>query len=86
MTAATLPLVPSDACPTSGPFAKQGAGRLGTNTPTLHMPEIRQLIRVINDSRAVKNFLDLSYSTLPGYARTLVKKNAISGAIARLDC
>jgi hypothetical protein len=52
----------------------------------MHMPEIRQLIRVINDSRAVKNFLDLSYSTLPRYARTLVKKNAISGAIVRLVC
>jgi hypothetical protein len=50
------------------------------------MPEIRQLIRVINDSRAAKNFLELSYSTLPGYARTLVKKIGFPGENARLEC
>lgn len=50
------------------------------------MPEIRQLIRVINDSRAVKNFLGLSYSTLPRYARTLDKKNAIPAVKAGLEC
>jgi hypothetical protein len=52
----------------------------------MHLPEIWQHIRVINDSRAVKNFLDLSYSTLSGYARTLVQKNAIPAAKTVLGC
>jgi hypothetical protein len=52
----------------------------------MHMPENRQHIWVINDSRAVKNFLDLSYSTLSGYARTLVQKNAIPAAKDGLGC
>jgi hypothetical protein len=72
--------------PGSPRFSEGVTGRFGTNTPSLHMPEIRQLIRVINDSRAAKNFLELSYSTLPGYARTLVKKIGFPGENARLEC
>ena len=69
-------------------FDPVGSGpepRLGRILPTLHLPEIRGPIEFINDSRAVKNSLELSYITLPRCARILGKKMAIPGSNALVD-